>query len=74
MKGKDDFFLFAIDFYDLVSLSFPELLPNQLERVASTELRDKLPFAWQCKLDELHVKDGRTQTFSHDKEWCLTQQ
>ncbi len=68
-KGKDDFFMFIIDFMDIVNFSNQELYPNQLDRIASRELCSKLPVQWQNELDRLHQEDGRRVTFSYDKEW-----
>ncbi len=73
-KGKDIFFMFAIDFMNLVNCSNQELFPDQLNRIASQELRSKLPVQWQKELDRLHQEDGCRATFSYDKEWCLKQQ
>ncbi len=72
-KGKDDFFMFAIDFMNLMNYSNQELNPDQLDRIASRELRSKLPPQWQKELDKLHQEDGRRAMFSFDKEWCLKQ-
>ncbi|MCP4526400.1 MAG: hypothetical protein GY833_10870, partial [Aestuariibacter sp.] len=73
-KGKDDFLMFAIDFMNLMNYSNQELNPDQLDCIASRELRTKLPAQWQKELDKLHQEDGRRVTFSYDKEWCLKQQ
>ncbi len=73
-KGKDDFFMFAIEFMNLMNYSNQELNPDQLDRIASWELCSKLPAQWQKELDKLHQEDGRRATFSYDKEWCLKQQ
>ncbi len=37
-KGKDDFFMFAIDFSNLVNFSYQSLYPDQLDTIASMEL------------------------------------
>ncbi|MCP4525248.1 MAG: hypothetical protein GY833_04955, partial [Aestuariibacter sp.] len=73
-KGKDDFFMFAIDFINLVNYSNQELFPDQLDLIANRELCSKLPPQWQKELDKLHQEDGCRATFSYDKEWCLRQQ
>ncbi len=66
--------MFTIDFLNLVNFSYQELFPDQLDQIASMELRSKLPLQWQKELDRLHQEDGRRATFSYDKEWCLKQQ
>ncbi len=50
--------MFAIDFMNLMNYSNQELNPDQLNRIASRELRSKLPPQWQKELDKLQAAVG----------------
>ncbi len=70
-QTKDDFAIFSSKFLYLVAKAFHSFDLAALDVVASSELRDKIPWAWLNKPDEAHDERPSIIAFSYDCEFCM---
>ncbi len=69
-RNKDEFTDFSTKFLSLVHKAYSSFDPANLDKVASSELRDKIPLGWLIKLVDAHDEDVSRITFTYDHDFC----